>query len=73
MDHGPEIRQERNPATHSGPSERQVIKDSLADAAEAKHGWVAQAVVEDVSADLDRITSPFSSWLENTTGSSSST
>jgi pimeloyl-ACP methyl ester carboxylesterase len=44
--------------TLSDELREQVIKDSLAGAAQAKHGWVAHAVVEDVSADLDRINVP---------------
>jgi pimeloyl-ACP methyl ester carboxylesterase len=45
-------------ATLSDELREQVIQDSLAGAAQAKHGWVAHAVVEDVSADLDRIDVP---------------
>jgi pimeloyl-ACP methyl ester carboxylesterase len=45
-------------ATLSEELREQVIQDSLAGAEKAKHGWVAHAVVEDVSADLDRINVP---------------
>jgi pimeloyl-ACP methyl ester carboxylesterase len=36
----------------------QIVADSLAGAAEAKHGWPAHAIVEDVSAELGRINVP---------------
>lgn len=45
-------------ASLSDELREQVIEDSLAGASQAKHDWPAHTVVEDVSADLERINVP---------------